>query len=264
MTAAFLQTLLTALVLPPLGLVLVCLAAGLLAWRGWRPGALLAALAAAGQLVLATPLAAGLLIASLEREVAPDRPATPGGNAGHEAPKAIIILGAEVAYGQDGQQVGPLTLERLRAGAALARRTGLPLLVTGGAVSPGDPPLAMLMARSLAAEFGVVPAWVEPLARDTRDNAAFSASLLRAAGIGAAHVVTHGWHLPRALEAFSRQDFVAVAAPVRLIRVPDGRLADWVPRPDHLAASWFALREWAGRLIYALRDPAPPRRPAAS
>jgi hypothetical protein len=34
-----------------------------------------------------------------------------------------------------------------------------------------------------------------------------------------------------------------------------------VPRPDHLAMSWFALREWAGLLAYRLRDgPARPQR----
>jgi hypothetical protein len=35
---------------------------------------------------------------------------------------------------------------------------------------------------------------------------------------------------------------------VRAERVPDGRPADWMPRPDHLAMSWFALREWVGLL----------------
>ncbi|NDG51210.1 MAG: hypothetical protein EBY30_19755, partial [Rhodospirillales bacterium] len=39
-----------------------------------------------------------------------------------------------------GARVGGLTLERLQEGAALQRRTGLPLLVTAGVLSPGDPP----------------------------------------------------------------------------------------------------------------------------
>ena len=37
-------------------------------------------------------------------------------------------------------------------------------------------------------------------------------------------------------------------APVRAERIPDGRPSDWMPRPDHLAMSWFALREWVGLL----------------
>ncbi len=248
-----LQGVLTALALPPLLLTLAALACALLAWRGWRPGAALAALAAAGQLALATPLVAGHLFASLEQEVAASGAAAAGG----VKPGAIVVLGAEVAHTRTGGvEVGPLTLERLRAGAALHRRTGLPLLLTGGPLSPGDPPLAALMAASLTADFGgPAPRWVETRARDTRDNAAYSAALLREAGIGAAYLVTHGWHLPRAQAAFARQGLVTVAAPVRLQRVPDGgQLSDWVPRADHLGESWYALREWAGRLVYALRD----------
>jgi uncharacterized SAM-binding protein YcdF (DUF218 family) len=167
---------------------------------------------------------------------------------------AIVVLGAEMVHGREGGDIGPLTLERLRAGAALHRRTGLPLLVTGGPLSPGSAPIAVLMARSLTTDFGAAPRWVEPRARDTRENAAFSAALLRGEGIGAAYLVTHAWHLPRAQAAFARQGLATAAAPVRLDRVPDGRLSEWLPRADHLGESWFFLREWAGRLVYALRD----------
>ena len=45
-----------------------------------------------------------------------------------------------------------------------------------------------------------------------------------------------------------------VPVPVRIDRVPDGRATDWLPRADHLGDSWFVLREWAGRLVYRLRD----------
>lgn len=242
------QALLASFALPPLLFVVAGLAGALLAWRGWRPGALVSATASAGQLLLATPLAAGLLTASLEREAA-----APEAASGGEPRGAIVVLGAELARGQAGAEVGPLTLERLRAGAALHRRLGLPLLVTGGPLSRGDEPIAALMARSFAADFGVPVRWVEPRARDTRENAAFSAAMLREAGIASAYVVTHGWHMPRALGAFERHGFAAAPAPVRLSRVPDGVLSDWAPRADHLAQSWFALREWAGRVVYAVR-----------
>ncbi|MCR0985121.1 YdcF family protein [Roseomonas populi] len=243
-----LRQVLTTLGLPPLGLVIACVAAGLLAWRGSRAAGLGAAVAAAVILLLATPAVSALLMASLEREV--DLPAPPP----RAAPAAIIVLGAEVTHGRHGAAVGPLTLERLRAGAALQRRTGLPLLVTGGVLSPGDPPLAALMARSLEEDFRTPARWVEPRAADTRDNAVFSAAMLRAEGIGAAFVVSHAWHLPRALEAFGRAGLEVV--PEAPDRVPDPRfdLPHWLPRVDRLVESWFALREWAGRLVYAIRD----------
>jgi len=242
-----LRHLLTTFALPPVALLLICLGGGLLAWRGSRVAALGAALAATLLLLLATPAVAGLLRWSLERELALAPTTNP-------PPRAIIVLGAEVSHGVGGASVGPLTLERLRAGAALHRRTGLPLLVTGGVLSAGDPPLASLMARSLAEDFGTPPRWVEAAAADTRGNAALSAAILAAEGIGSAYVVSHAWHLPRALDAFARLDFATSAAPVSVSRTSIGAATDWLPRADHLADSAFALREWAGRVVYALRD----------
>lgn len=239
-----LQAVLTALLLPPLLLVLLQMGGAGLAWRGWRGGLAVAILAGVAQLLLATPFAAGMLLASLR---VPE--ASPGGTAG-----AIVVLGGDGVRTGLGTEVGALTLERLRAGAALHRATGLPLLVTGGPNSPGAEPLGTVMARSLRHDFGTPARWIEPAARDTRDNAVLSAAMLRPEGIGTVMLVTHGWHMARSVEAFRRAGLATLPSPVRLERIPDGQVGDWVPRPDHLAGSWFALREWAGRLVYALRD----------
>lgn len=242
-----LRQVLTTFALPPVVLLLICIGCGLLAWRGSRRAGLSAALAAALILLLATPAVAGLLRWTLERELltAPGTGAPPG---------AIIILGAEVSRGPGGATVGPLTLERLRAGAALHRRTGLPLLVTGGVLSAGDPALGALMARSLTDDFATPARWIEAQAADTRGNAAFSAAMLTAEGIGSAYVVSHAWHLPRARAAFARLGFGAWPAPIDFSRASVDKVSDWLPRADHLSESAFALREWAGRAVYALRD----------
>jgi uncharacterized SAM-binding protein YcdF (DUF218 family) len=240
-----LQAVLGSLLLPPIGLLLVGLLAGLAAWRRSRAG-LLAALSAAGVMLLATPLVAGLLVTGL----LPTEDAAPAAS----PPGAIIILGGDSAQGRDGPDVGQLTLERLRAGAALARANGLPILVTGGALRPGQPSLAALMARSLQADFGMPARWVEPEAADTRENAAFSVALLRADGISAALLVSQAWHLPRAMGAFARQGFPVRPAPVRLLNPLQFEAGSLVPRADHLLESWFAIHEWAGRAFYALRD----------
>jgi uncharacterized SAM-binding protein YcdF (DUF218 family) len=244
------QSIATTLLLPPLVLVLAVVAAGLLALVV-RPGlarllAALMALAASAVLLLATPYVSGHLRAGLQGEITP----APAG----VTPRAIVILSAEAAWRVDGPDLGPLTLERLRAGAALARRTGLPVLVTGGVPGWGAPPLADLMAASLRDEFGIPVRWVEARSRDTRENALFSARVLAAEGITAGYVVTHAWHLPRTLDAFARAGFTALPAPVGLDRTPDGRATDWIPRTDHLNQSWLMLREWLGRIVYAVRD----------
>lgn len=231
------QQVLTALVLPPVGLLLMAMCGALLGWRGRVAFLLLAVLA------LATPMGAGLLRYSLEAAL----PMPADG----PAPGAIIVLGAELQRGHDGAEIGPRTLERLRHGVRLHRATGLPLLVTGGVLHPDAPPLSTLMAASLAGDFGTPPRWVEPRAANTRENAAFSVALLRAEGIEAAHVVSHGWHLPRALPLF--EGFRALPAPLQPPQQPRFAWTDFVPRADLLGESWFMLREWAGRLVDVLR-----------
>jgi uncharacterized SAM-binding protein YcdF (DUF218 family) len=238
---------LLAFALPPVLLLLLAVLGGVLAARGRRWAGAGAAIAALLVLLMATPAVAALLRWSLEREVIT-------GAAPAHPPGAIIVLGAELNHGARGAEPGRLSLMRLREGARLHRATGLPLLVTGGIISAGAPPLATLMAKSLAEDFGTPARWVEPRATDTRENAAFSAALLAQAGIHAAYLVSHGWHLPRARAAFDRAGLLALPIPVEAAapRPPAG--SDWLPRPDHLMESWLALREWAGRLVYALRD----------
>ena len=124
-----LQAILTSLLLPPLLLVLLALAGGLLALRRRGLGALLVLLSSGLILFLATPFAAGHLLASLETGF--DRPTDP-----NNPPRAVIILSGDAAHDISGLQPGPLTLERMAAGVRLARAKNLPVLVTGGRFSP--------------------------------------------------------------------------------------------------------------------------------
>lgn len=247
----FARFLVEAVLLPPLSLLWLGLLAGLLAWRGRRWAGLVAALAGLACLALATPLASGLLLASLEREARDAGPTPPGLG-------AIIILAGDVAHGRATEPasltIGRLTLERLRDGAALHRATGLPILVTGGPIGPGQTPLGELMARSLRDDFQLPVRWVEVQARDTADNAARAKAMLHADGVGAAYLVTQAWHMPRARDAFTRLGFVVAAAPVRRNPLPMLDVTSLMPRGTHLADSWFVAHEWVGRLFYALRD----------
>lgn len=234
---AIARNVLGGLALPPILLLLAALAGAALSWRGHRSGGVIALVSIAATLLLATPMAAGLLLASLEGAAPAALAATPG---------AIIILGAEASNGPDGPEVGPLTLERLRRGAALQRETGLPLLVTGGPPTSDTPPLAAAMRASLLRDFTVPVQWEESAARNTGDNLRLAASILEKTGIGAAYVVTHAWHMPRAQFEAIRAGLPVLPVAVPRPRRPDGRLTDWLPRADYLALSWLALREWTG------------------
>ena len=246
-----LSTLATILLVPPVNLAVLALAGVLLARRRKRAGLWLAGLALGALLLLAVPVVAGTLLAGLER-LPPPPPGTIPGTIPGAIPEAIIVLGGDVdaIEGPARVAIGALTLERLRAGAALARATHLPLLVTGGIVDRDGPPVATLMAASLAADFGVPARWVEPRSRDTWENAHDSAAILRAAGIGSAYVVTHAWHMRRALIAFAATDLVVVPAPLPATRVV-WRPGSFIPRAKAWRTSYYALHEWIGCAWYA-------------
>jgi uncharacterized SAM-binding protein YcdF (DUF218 family) len=231
--------------LPPSSLA-VCALLALLLFRRWgRP---LAILVLVPLVLLSVPIVAQVLIVSLDVPAGPVPPDGP-------APGAIVILSADVerAAAPMDADVGPLTLERERAGAALARRTGLPVLVTGGLVT-APPPVGQMMAASMAADFGVPVRWTEDRSATTWENASFSAPMLRQAGIGRVYLVTHAWHMRRALLAFRRAGIDAVPAPVRMDPGPRWTLGELVPRTSAWERSFFALHEWLGLLFYMVRS----------
>ena len=243
MSADLARGLLAMLAVPPISLMLTALIGGLAVLRGARIGAWIVVFAAALLLALSTSLVSGLLMLSLD---SPELPT------GAPLPTAIVVLGAETRTGPEGADIGPLTLERLRRAADLQRKTGLPLLVTAGVTTRDAPPLAELMRHTLEESFRVPVRWVEPAAHNTAGNAARSAAILAPEGVASVFVVTHAWHMRRARVEISRAGLVAWPIVVHAERIPDGRLTDWIPRPDQLMMSWFALREWTGILAQRL------------
>ncbi len=237
------HTVATALLVPPVNLAALALIAVL---RGWRR---VAVAALTLLLLLALPGVAGLLLASLERGL----PAPSG-----MPPQAIVILAGDVHHivgPLATEEVGGLTLARLRGGAALARATHLPILVSGGAVGgPDASPLAALMARTLAADFGVPPRWQEPRSRTTWENARLSAAILHQAGIHSIYLVTDAWHMRRALIAFAGTGLLVSPAPLPADPVPRLRIGDFIPVAGAWRESYFALHEWIGCAWYALRQ----------
>lgn len=240
----FLKKLITALLMPPIGpLLMVVLGLALIARRP-RSGRALAALGIALLVLLSLPWTADRLHRTLETSP----PATAADLAGAQA---IVVLGGgsyhgAPEYGRD--TVNSATLERLRYGARLARQSGLPLLVTGGAPFGGRPE-AESMREALEQDFGVQVRWAETASRDTAENAAFSVALLRQAGIARIALVTHAWHMPRAVGLFERQGIAVIAAPTGFTRNSPSSIAEsLLPSAGALGQSRQALHEWLGRL----------------
>ncbi len=257
-----LSSLPTALLLPPVNLVPIGIAGIAMAFglpgrlrRARLLGRWLAIASLASLLLLSLPVVGDLLVASLEIGLPYVDLAAADGS---DDVQAIVILGGDGSNSAkggivSGPSVGALTLERIRAGAILYRRTGLPVLVSGGPLQPQGPPIAGLMAGVLQSEFAVPVTWVEARSIDTWQNAQFSAAILRALGIRRVYVVTHGWHMRRALMAFDHAGLQAVPAPLRRDAPYENEFDAFVPHVSAWLNSYWALHEWIGCAYYALR-----------
>lgn len=243
-----LKTLLVSLALPPIGFLCLTLV-GLFVWRRRdRIGRWLIGLGLTGLTLLSVPIVPNMLLGALEW----DLPLTPPPDA---MPQAIIILGGELLRTADPPYALPgfLTLDRLREGVALYRKTNLPILVSGGIVQPDRPAIATVMATSLRDDFRVPVTWVESTSNDTWQNAEFSAEILRRQGIRSVYVVTQGWHERRAMLAFRHAGLIATAAPTSLETPFDPIFWDFLPHATAWTWSYYALHEWIGCAWYAIR-----------
>lgn len=241
------NTVLTALILPPASLALGAFVA--LALLRGRRGRALALLGLVALVLLSLPVVSKSLLVSLD---VPDEALPSPADA---SPGAIVVLGGDVFRIPDppGAVLGSLSLERVRAGAALHRRSGLPVLVSGGVVDDLPLTVGALMADSMTDDFGVPVRWTEAKSPTTWENAEYSAPMLAAAGIHRVYIVTHAWHMRRSLLSFRRFGVEAVAAPVRRDPQPTLRFRDFMPRASAWVDSFYAMHEWVGLAYYAVR-----------
>ena len=239
-----LRILLRGLFLPPAGPLLIGLA-GLLFWRRRpRVGFALCAAGIVSLWLLATPFVADAIAYSTENYPALD-PA-------HLTPtqaqaRAIVILGG--GFRHNAPEVGadtPSTTGDLRLieGARVARATHLPVLISGA------PPEAAAMRRFMEEVLQVPVAWVEGGSWTTRQNAEFTARMLRPLGIDRIILVTSSPHMTRAAGDFTAAGFKVTAAPADMATRDDPGLLWFVPSALALSRSQAVLYEWAGRLVH--------------
>ena len=245
-----LRRLFETLVLPPASVLVLFLIGTALRRRRPRLGRSLQALALAWLWLASTPCVGGLLLHSLQAH--PPLPA----HAPVPPADAIVVLsaGADRTGAEYGHPViGPTTLRRLRYAVHLQRRSGLPLLVSGGLAARNTPSLAAMMRDTAEQELGASVTFVEGRSADTRENARFSAELLRLAGLRRILLVTSAWHMPRAVDCFAREGIEVVAAPTAFRGEVFASWTSFVPHWNGLRDTCLALHEWGGRIVYALR-----------
>ena len=245
--------LIKAFVLPPgvlITLALIVVLAALFLKGAWARRSVMAAAAALGALyVLSIPVVADLALKSIETPALPVNEAV--------GADAIVILsaGARRYTPEFGftPEVDGMTLLRLRYGAFLHRKTDLPVLVTGGPPEEGVPSIGETMRRTLARDFGVEAKWVERRARNTHENARYTAEILCPLGLNDIVIVTQSWHAPRAKAEFERFGFTVRVAGTDYTNHPFKSLEpnDFLPSHKAFQRMHYALHERIGRIWYA-------------
>lgn len=256
MQAGDFKALLSTLLLPPAGPLLLALLGLWLARGGRRFGLVLAGLSV---LLLGLLSCHGVAL-QLGHWLVPSPPPVGLADLARARVQAVVVLGGGVQapapeYGEP--QPSAATLGRLRYGARLARASGLPMAFTGGMGWSGRGLASEAQAAEIAArqDFGITLRWVDDQARDTRENALRIAQLAQPAGVRRIALVTDAWHLPRATLEFRRAGFEVLPAPTGL-PVPQERAAlEWMPTAYGLSTSRQMLREWlALQLLNARTD----------
>jgi uncharacterized SAM-binding protein YcdF (DUF218 family) len=239
------KKIITALVLPPSGPLLIVVL-GLLLRRRWaRTGLALTWTGVVILFLLSLPLVSTALLQACVDEITFDTDSA-------RTAQAIVILGGgrKEAPEYGGQTISELALERVRYGAILARELQLPILVTGGAVYGRGVPEGSLMARVLEQSFATPAKWVESRSRDTHENALYSDQILEKQGIETIVLVTQDFHMRRGTAEFKAVGMRVIPAPVSYARAERHRgFPEHLPNAHALRNSAFAIHELLGDLV---------------
>lgn len=232
----YLKTIIRNLILPPAGLLILSMVGLLLMRKRPKLGGALVVIGVGSLLLCSMPIV-GEAFQHLAERYPPLDPSRPV-NA-----QAVVILGGgsvRIAPEYGGPAAAFETLERLNYGAFVARRTSLPVLVSG---SPFE---AQAMRVTLSRDFGITARWVENRSGDTFENARFSARLLRADHISRIILVTSSTHEWRAVHEFLSAGFEVIPAPVGTLQPDDRGLARFVPNVEALTQSNLGIYELIG------------------
>jgi len=233
---------------PPTIFIVLNLLGALLALRWRRLGLAVAIISSVSLYALATPALSSSLLRIAEGGVS--APVDFG------MAQAIVVLGGDVRPGNGSDipdELGAMSLERLAYAAAAWRRLHLPVLVSGGRLPEMHVSEATLMKQALEQDFAVPVAWSEEDSRTTWENAAFSARLLEQEQVRTVIVVSHAWHVPRAVWAFERHGLTALPWPASRTPPRLDRVKDFLPSIGALENSFRGLHELIGGIYYRLR-----------
>jgi len=243
----FLTNLVSAFLLPPLNLLVVA-GIGLYLWhKRPRVARTLVSVSVVGVWLLSTPFVADSLLQSLEGAPV---------DLSRQSADAIVVLSGGQHFNASeygGNTISKETLERLRYAAMLHRRTGKPVLVSGGNPQGGGAE-APLMKQVLEQEYYVPVRWVEDSSDNTLENARHSHDLLARDGMTRIFLVTQAWHMPRSVQVFERAGFEVVPAATAFTTRYKTDLLSFIPNASALLGSYRFMHEVVGMFWYRLKS----------
>lgn len=242
MSLILLKTITRNLILPPSGFLLLGFVGFALLKRRPTMARVFLALSLVSLWIFSVPVIADALEALVERDPPLDLSQPTGA-------QAVVILGGggQVALAPEygGPAAQPLLLERLTYGAYVARKTRLPILVSGAPIE------ASAMRATLQRNFDMSVRWVDAAAGDTFQNAQNSVRMLKNDGIERILLVTQAGQMARAAHEFTAAGMQTVAAPTGLASARDHALQDYFPSPSGLLHSYTAIYELLGDRVRA-------------
>lgn len=177
-----------------------------------------------------------------------------------KAEAIVILAGGKYIDAPEFQAdtVARHTLQRIRYGAYLQRKSKLPILVSGGIVYPGhdknETSEAELMKAALEDEFIAIVRWVENKSRTTYENAIFTQAMLAQENVKHIILVTHASHMYRSKEAFEKSGLIVTPAPTGFSTKSSAPLIlSFLPSASALSVSSNTFHELLGRLWYNIR-----------
>ena len=238
--------------LSPLGMGLCLAGLGLLlAWRQrLRSSMALGALAFVWLWAWSTPVLSLWLRGTVE-DLYPPLPIATVPQA-----QAIVVLGGGIAppSGKSTEINLNAATDRVWFAARLFHAGKAPLVLVSGGSDPERDAYSEARASAIFLVDLGVPAQtivLEEASRNTRQNAAFSAALLKARGINHILLVTSALHMPRAMALFAAQGLQATPAPTdfEAIQSPPPGVLAWLPDAQALDGSGRAMKEMVGRWV---------------
>jgi uncharacterized SAM-binding protein YcdF (DUF218 family) len=203
--------------------------------------------------ILSMPLTARNLLSGLQSHPAIQLSDLNKGETG----AAIVILGAgryssAPEYGFR-DEISRLSLERLRYGANIAERLELPILLSGGNRNAEATSEAVIMNQLMVSVFKINTQYLEINSTNTHEQSIEVRKMLVDQDINSIYLVTHAWHMKRAVKEFSLQGFSVIPLPMGFAATAESQNG-YLPTAAALASTSRALHEYYASLYLRFRQ----------